>query len=87
MLYSYEPNSASSGNQNPDIVIPVEKATQVLPIQLWANMVYKRSNHITKTYLYNFDPLKPHFYIVKLGLRGVYIILLNSAQEQIVDSR
>ena len=22
---------------------------------------------ITKTYLYNFDPLKPHFYIVKLG--------------------
>ena len=23
---------------------------------------------ITKTSLYNFDPLKPHFYIVKLGL-------------------
>ena len=22
----------------------------------------------------NFDPLKPHFYIVKLGLTGVYII-------------
>ena len=30
--------------------------------------------HITKTGLYNFDPLKPHFYIVKLGLTGVYII-------------
>ena len=29
---------------------------------------------ITKTYLYNFDPLKPHFYIVKLGFTGVYII-------------
>ena len=29
---------------------------------------------ITKTYLYNFDPLKPHFYIVKLGFAGVYII-------------
>ena len=29
---------------------------------------------ITKTCLYNFDPLKPHFYIVKLGFRGVYII-------------
>ena len=28
---------------------------------------------ITKTCLYNFDPLKPHFYIVKLGLTGVYI--------------
>ena len=31
---------------------------------------------ITKTYLYNFDPLKPHFYIVKLGFTGVYIIFL-----------
>ena len=29
---------------------------------------------ITKTYLYNFDPFKPHFYIVKLGFTGVYII-------------
>ena len=35
---------------------------------------------ITKTYLYNFDPLKPHFYIVKLGFTGVYIILLISVQ-------
>ena len=31
---------------------------------------------ITKTYLYNFDPLKPHFYIVTLGFTGVYIIFL-----------
>ena len=30
--------------------------------------------NITKTCLYNFDPLKPHFYIVKLGFTGVYII-------------
>ena len=36
---------------------------------------------ITKTRLYNFDPLEPHFYIVKLGFTGVYIILLISAQE------
>ena len=35
---------------------------------------------ITKTYLYNFDPLKPHFYIVKLGFTGVYIIFLIFAQ-------
>ena len=35
---------------------------------------------ITKTYLYNFDPLKPHFYTVKLGFTGVYIIFLISAQ-------
>ena len=35
---------------------------------------------ITKTCLYYFDPLKPHFYIVKLGITGVYIIFLISAQ-------
>ena len=35
--------------------------------------------YITKTYLYHFDPLKPHFYIVKLGFTGVYIIFLISA--------
>ena len=31
-------------------------------------------NNITKTYLYSFEPLKPHFYIVKLRFKGVYII-------------
>ena len=31
---------------------------------------------IAKTYLYNIDPLKPHFYIAKLGFTGVYIIFL-----------
>ena len=36
---------------------------------------------IMKTCLYNFDPLKPHFYIVKLGFTGVYIIFLSSAQK------
>ena len=35
---------------------------------------------ITETRLYNFDPLKPHFYIVKLGFTGVYIIFHTSAQ-------
>ena len=35
---------------------------------------------ITKTRLYNFNPLKPHFYVVKLGFTGVYIIFLISAQ-------
>ena len=50
-------------------------------------MIIKRSNEnpkrggdITETCLYNFDPLKPHFYIVKLGFTGVYIIFLFSAQ-------
>ena len=35
---------------------------------------------ITKTCLYKIDPLKPHFYIVKLGFTGVYIIFLNFTQ-------
>ena len=42
----------------------------------WNTKIY-----ITKTYLYNFDLLKPHFYIVKLGFTGVYIIFLISAQK------
>ena len=29
-----------------------------------------------KNAVYNFDPLKPHFYIIKLGFTGVYIIFL-----------
>ena len=36
---------------------------------------------ITKTCLYKFDPLEPHFYTVKLGFTGVYIIFLISAQK------
>ena len=39
------------------------------------------SPYITKTRLCNFDSLKPHFYIVKLGFRGVNIIFLISAQK------
>ena len=40
-----------------------------------------RLDFIMKTCLYNLDPLKPHFYIVKLGFTGVYIIFLISAQK------
>ena len=36
---------------------------------------------ITKACLYNFDPLKPHFYVVKLGFTGVYNIFVISAQK------
>ena len=42
---------------------------------------------IMKTRLYNIDPLKPHFYIVKLGFTGVYIIFRISGQKQIVGTR
>ena len=36
---------------------------------------------IAETRIYNTDPLKPHFYIVKLGFTGVYIIFLSFAQK------
>ena len=46
-------------------------------------LTYKKElqNTITKTYLYNFDPLKLLFNIVKLGLTGVCTIFLISAQK------
>ena len=37
--------------------------------------------YITKTCLYNSDPLKPHFYIVKQGFTGVNIIFLISVKK------
>ena len=39
-----------------------------------------KAQYITKTCLYNVDPLKPHFYIVKQWFTGVYIIFHFSAQ-------
>ena len=45
------------------------------------------SVNITKKRLYNFDPLKPHFYIVKLGSAGVYIIFLILLKKYIEGTR
>ena len=39
--------------------------------------------NLTKTCLYNFDPLKPHFYIVKLGFTGVNIIIFFISAQNI----
>ena len=44
------------------------------------DMCRECSSTITKTCLYNVDPLKPHFYIVKVGFTGVYINFFISAQ-------
>ena len=44
-------------------------------------MLWSKCKVITKTYLYNIDPLKPHFYIVKLGFSGVNIIFLISVHK------
>ena len=51
-----------------------------LPVFCMKNILRNMAT-IIKTYLYNFDPLKPHFYIVKLGFIMVYIICLISAQK------
>ena len=55
----------------------VEPAASWSPVGRASNW----ATDITKTCLYNSDPLKPHFYIVKLGFTGVYIIFLISAQK------
>ena len=48
---------------------------------VWTKLEDTFSEGITKTCLCYFDPLKRHFYIVKLGFTGVYRILLISAQK------
>ena len=50
-------------------------------IYLFSYLFIEPHHNITKTCLYNFDPLKPHFYIVKLGFTGVYVIFLISVQK------
>ena len=45
------------------------------------NLYSRKNKNITKTRLYSFDPLKPHFYTVKLGFTGVYINFIISAQK------
>ena len=49
--------------------------------QILNKSYYYLLDRITKTRLYYFNTLKPHFYIVKLGFTGVYIIFLISAQK------
>ena len=55
-------------------------ANSIDPDQTQHSLASDLSLCITKICLYNFDPLKPHFCIVKFGFTGVYIILLISAQ-------
>ena len=60
----------------------------VVALPLCSLVVYSTRRFIlgfafnTKTCLYNFDPLIPHFHTVKLGFTGVYNIFLISAQKQ-----
>ena len=45
------------------------------------SILVNRLTNIPKTCIYNFDPLKPPFYIIKLEFTGVYIIFLISAKK------
>ena len=53
----------------------------ILAVLISLFLLFKTNCTITKTRLYNFDPLEPHFYIVKLGLTGYtlfFIFLLKN---------
>ena len=64
-------------SQTVSIVIAIPGAV-VTPVTCYADSCVKIENikFIRRTHIYNFDRLKPHFYIVKLGFTGVYIIFL-----------
>ena len=47
---------------------------EMLKPVFWEKLETYHHFTIPKIGLYNFDPLKPHFYIVKLGFTGVYIV-------------
>ena len=56
---------------NKDICKWIGNALSRLQAELRPQNIY---SFITKRRLYNFDPLNPNFYVVKLGFTGVYII-------------
>ena len=82
-LLTCAPNEDSkSARDQPDLGLrcPHEETlhpwlSKMRPVKILIRLI-----DITKTCLYNFDPLKPHFYIVKLGFTEVYIIFLIFAQ-------
>ena len=51
------------------------------PRPAYLHRVCQFHRSITKSPLYSFDPLKPHFYTVKLGFTGVNINFLISVQK------
>ena len=64
----YPKNNVLRGNKN--------KTRSFLPVILTIKDSLQQQIHVTKTYLYNFDPLKPQFYIGKLGFTEVYTFFL-----------
>ena len=58
-----------------------------MPYCVYMSLSYLRITEVfkcnfTNTRIYNFDALKPHFYIVNLVFTGLYNIILISAQKR-----
>ena len=91
LLYSFEKRVVKSGPRstlNDKIMLPegivIERAMTTDSFSNNTEKLVVFTTHcpgITKTCLYSFDPLKPHFYTVKQWFTGVYIILFISAQK------
>ena len=64
-----------------DLQLLFARESQILQTVSFFGVLMYLPPCITKTRLYSFDPLKPHFYTVKRGFTGVYIIFLISAQK------
>ena len=57
-----------------------QKTTLTGPYFTNVNLLQRLNSNCAQTCLYNFDPLKPHFYVVKLGFTLIYIVFLIAAQ-------
>ena len=67
-------------SNQPSLIAHTFYSLQAIQRQITRTLAILGGCTITETCLYNFDPLKPHFCIVKLGFTGVYIIFHISAQ-------
>ena len=63
------------------ILLVLSCAVSIMLLYKWCNSSWCIQSLITKTCLYNFDPIQPYFCIVKQGFTGVCIIFLISAQK------
>ena len=80
-------NNDNNNNNNNNKSIHIMHFVPPFPSVLLAMKVDRRFLcAITKTYLYNFDPLKPHFFVEKPGFTGVYITFLISAKKTYIAS-
>ena len=80
LIKSPRKNTTDTMGSNPQSPDHQSDAHPIEPPSPAVRQVTNSGTLITKTCLYNFDPLKPHFYRVKLGFTGVYIIFLISVQ-------